>query len=85
METTYIYNKLIQIISQVTGARVENLVINTTLIAQGVDSLSFITILAKVEEEFDFEFGYDDIVDYNETTIKTLHDYIVSIKQIDNE
>jgi acyl carrier protein len=80
METTNLYKRLEKIIIEVTGGRLKKTSINESLKSQGLGSLNFIELLAKIEEEFDFEFNYDDIIDYNSASIKTLYDYISSLK-----
>lgn len=42
----------------------------------GMNSLQFITYAAKLEEEFDFEFDFDDIDNINPFSIDNIYNYI---------
>lgn len=80
MESDNVYKKLVDIIGQETKGLLKELVIDKDLREQGIDSLSFIGLMATIEEQFDFEFGYDDLDNLKPVSIRTLYDYISSIK-----
>lgn len=44
----------------------------------GIDSLNYIHFLVDIEEEFEFEFGYDDIDNFNVMSVIELEKYINS-------
>ena len=70
------FKRILKVISNVSKGLLNDPDIDMDLRQQGIDSISFIRLLADVEEEFNFEFGYDDIDNLNPVSVKTLFDYI---------
>lgn len=74
------YKKIIDIISTVSSGLLNQPDIEKDLQQQGIDSISFIRLLAEFEEQFDFEFGYDDIENLQTVSIKNIYQYILKVK-----
>ena len=54
---------------------------NKNMIEEGlIDSFDIVTIIAKINEEFDIEFSVLEVVPENFATVKTLYDTIERIK-----
>lgn len=43
----------------------------------GIDSLQFITFAARIEEEFNFEFDFDDLDNINPFSINNITNFIL--------
>lgn len=43
----------------------------------GIDSLQFITFVARIEEEFNFEFDFDDLDNINPFSINNITNFIL--------
>ncbi len=74
------YKIIVKTISEISKGLLNEPDIEKDLRQQGIDSISFIQLLAELEEQLDFEFGYDDIDNLKIVSVKTLYDYIISLK-----
>jgi acyl-coenzyme A synthetase/AMP-(fatty) acid ligase/acyl carrier protein len=74
------YKNITKIISEVSKGLLNDPDIEKDLRQQGIDSISFIQLLAELEEQLNFEFGYDDIDNLKTVSIKTLYNYIINLK-----
>ena len=75
------YKQIIKAILEVSKGLLYEPDLEEDLRQQGIDSISFIQILAKIEERFDFEFGYDDIDNLKVVSVKTLYSYVTLLKE----
>lgn len=75
------HKELIQIISEVTHNTLSYVDVDVDIRFQGMDSITFIQFLVKVEEKYGFEFGYDDIETMGKVSVKTIDQYIKNIKE----
>lgn len=80
MKSDDLYKKIVKIVSEVSKGLLNKPDIEKDLRQQGIDSISFIQLLAELEEQLDFEFGYDDIDNLKIVSVKTLYDHIISLK-----
>ena len=70
------YRRILDIIYDATEGIIDELDIEKDIRLQGVDSLTFIRIIAMLEDEYEFEFGYDDLENMEIINVKTLYDYV---------
>ena len=79
MVTDKIYKELVAIIGDESKGLLKEPDIDKDLRVQGIDSISFISLLATIEEKFNFEFGYDDLDNIKPISVRTLYNYISSM------
>lgn len=70
------YNKLADIIGQVTGVDKLEINENYNLIEAGVTSITFIKLIIAIENVFLFEFKDEDLDIFKLQTVKNLIEYI---------
>ena len=58
----------------------ETVLVTEDLYAIGMDSIKLISLLVKLEEEFDMEFQAEDMTEDRMNTIEKLLDYIKEVK-----
>lgn len=81
MEKKEVYDDIISIIIELMGEDFIPIK-NIDLHSQGIDSISFIELIIKLEDYFNIKFSDDFILSYSELTIDRIYNYIV---EIDNE
>ena len=74
------YKKIIKVISKVSKGLLNEPDIKIDLRQQGIDSISFIQLLAELEEQLEFEFGYDDIDNLKIVSVESLYKHITALK-----
>ena len=74
------YKKVVEILKNVTHGKVLNPQYDTDIRNMPIDSIGFIKFLAHLEEEFEFEFGYDDIDNFKVLSIDNLISFILELK-----
>ncbi len=79
MVNDVIYISIIKVISNISKGLLVKPDINEDIRKQGIDSISFIQLLAALEEDLNFEFGYDDIENMGVVTVKSLYNYVKSL------
>ncbi len=78
MEQEIVFEKLKQIISEVFSIRPEDITMETTFVKEfGADSMDFLQILIKIEDEFDMDITTEEI-----KSIETVADIVKKITNI---